>query len=60
MYRYFYDPQTGEFLSSTNSDAVVSDLPYIQRDTPFFYSDYRVDVETGELIYTPAPRNPRG
>lgn len=58
--RYYYDPDTGEFVGSTNNPKVSSmDYPYIER-TQFFYSDYRLDTKTLELIHDPKPKNPRG
>ena len=39
--------------------AMPTDLPSIEREEGWFYSDYRVEIETGELIYTPSKRNPR-
>lgn len=60
MFKYYYDPVTGQFKYANSNPKVLYDLPYIEKDSSFFYSDYRVDVTTGELIYEPKPRNPRG
>lgn len=56
--KYYYNPSTGEFVASSNNDMIKFDYPYIQRET-FPFSDYRVDLETLELIYEPKPRNTR-
>ena len=57
--KYYYDPITGVFKFRSDGD-MVTDLPYIERESGWQYSDYQVNIATGELIYTPAPRNPRG
>jgi hypothetical protein len=56
--KYYYDPITGIFQMRCNR-AMPTDLPSIEREEGWFYSDYRVEIETGELIYTPSKRNPR-
>lgn len=57
--RYYYNPDTGEFVGSSNNTTVCEmNYPYIDRPK-FFYSDYKLNTETGELIHDPKPRNPR-
>jgi hypothetical protein len=58
--KYYYCPNTGEF--KYRSDQFIDfDLPYIERtDEGWPWSDYRVDLNTLELIHEPKPRNPRG
>ena len=51
--KYFYNPTTGEFLYRGESKIFKPNLPYIETTEPFVYSNYRVDLETGELIYEP-------
>ena len=59
--KYYYDPDNGEFKYRCDRDIISFDLPYIERTEPNWpWSDYRVDLETGELIHEPKPRNPRG
>lgn len=50
---YYYDPQTGVFLQRSNCVNCNTDLPYIEKPQGWRYCDYRVNVETQELIYEP-------
>lgn len=59
--KYYYDPSSGVFKYRTENNVVKFDLPYIEKTEPnWIYSDYRVDIETGELIHDPKSKNPRG
>lgn len=58
--KYYYDPTTGEFKYRSETDLIKWDLPYIEKSEPaWIWTDYRVNVETLELIYDPKPKNPR-
>lgn len=58
--KYYYHPDTGEFVGSCFKIEPLNfkQYPYIEREE-FSYSDYRVDVDTLELIHEPKTRNPR-
>ena len=60
IYRYYYDPNTGVFRGSSYKMTSLQwqHLPYIERPQ-FDYGNYRVDVNTGDLIHDPQPTNPR-
>lgn len=53
--RYYYDPLTGIFKFRSNYP-MDTDLPYIEREDGWLYSDYRVDVPFDSLIYDPQPK----
>lgn len=56
---YYYDPNTGHFVSRSNQLNPNIKLPYIERPKGWNYSDYRVDVPFTTLIFNPAPRYTR-
>lgn len=57
MNRYWYDRQTGKILHRTLAKSENKfDLPYFDRDEQgFVWSNYKVDLNTGELIEDPDP-----
>jgi hypothetical protein len=58
--KYYYDPDTGIFKYRCDGELIKYNLPYIEKsEMGWIYSDYRVDIETGELIHEPQPKNPR-
>lgn len=52
IYRYWYKPDTGEIVRRSKTGLVDFDMPYIEHEE-FDYYNYRVDVETQELVYEP-------
>ena len=57
--KYYYNPESGVFVGSSNTDLIVKTEPYIEKEPGWFYADYRVNPLTLELIYEPVPRHPR-
>jgi hypothetical protein len=52
---YYYDPDTGNFKFRSNVKNDNLNLPYIEREEGWNYSEYRVDVPFTALIHTPIP-----
>ena len=61
IFKYYYDPASGVFQGSAYkmTPQQWENLPFIEVEE-FPYSDYRMDVETLELMHQPKPKNPRG
>lgn len=55
--RYWYDKTTGEILHRTEPKGTMKfDMPYFDKESQgFSWSNFKVNVETKELIYLGIP-----
>lgn len=60
--RYWYNAETGQIKRRTLAAGEKKfDMPYFDSEERFNWSNYRVDIATGELVLidNPHPDNPR-
>lgn len=59
MFRIYYDQSTGQIIKacSRNIAKPTQTLPYVDVQTSIRMCDYRVNIETQQLIHEPMPHS---
>ncbi len=56
--KYYYNPTTGEFTGHSRGSIWVDAGPYIEMPEGWKFSQYRVDLDTLEVVPDPKPVPP--
>jgi hypothetical protein len=58
MKRYYYNPTSGQFTGFSTGNIWVNRGPYIERPAGWKFSQFKVDIESGEVVPDPKPIPP--